>query len=113
MRKSVKRARIAQWVLSIIALPIILKESIKYGKFLKDTVTDSYKINRISDFVIEYDLDHKEVCYDIIRTKLELDASKGSVGAALILKIFDLSAKIGCFDSTKEYSFQYAEKFGI
>lgn len=113
MRKSVKRARIMQWVLSIIALPIILKESIKFEKFLKNTVTNSYKIDQICYLADKYDLDIEDVCYDIFRTKLELDASKGSVGAALILKIFDLSAKIGNFDSAKEYALEYAENLGI
>lgn len=113
MRKSIKRARIAHWVLSILTLPIILKEYIRFGKFLTDAMDDVTKLYKLGDFAEKYNLTANEAACELIKVKLDLDASKGYIGAALMTKIINLSAKIGGFDSAKEYLLEYAEKIGI
>ena len=113
MRKSAKRARIAQWIMSIIMFPLILKEAIKFTKFVSSIANDYSKLIRISDFADENDLDEYSVYYDVLITKIARDAFKGSIGAAMILKILRISAKIGNFNNAKEYVLKYAEEFGI
>ncbi len=112
MRKSLIKARIAQWIMTIIMLPLILKEAIRFAKFLSSIANDYSKIIRIDDFADENDLDEYSVCYDVLITKIARDALKGSIGATIILKILRISAKIGKFNNAKEYVLKYAEEFG-
>lgn len=113
MRKSAKRARIAQWIMTIVMMPLVLKETIKFAKFLSGIANDDSKLNRIGDFANDNDLDKSSVCYDILITKLARDAFKGSIGATILLKILRISAKIGGFENAKEYALEYAEELGI